>query len=211
MGPGKYRGEDRDEFDGILRRHGAGNWHWNRRRHHMDAGGQRKGEIDVYEKFGEFDSAAEINRAAAAQRAEGDDEAILMIAEENGIDKEDALDYINGDVGELASPLMAAYGKLEVERKVLEPYEIMEDWLQYIRIRCAEDPRMALAVRRKGKSLKGCIAAILEWSMKHQRPVDKEILKAVGITYRVTLGIPGMGRVKQIITEYYLREEAAGS
>lgn len=165
----------------------------------------------MYEKFGEFDSAAEINRAAAAQRAEGDDEAILAIAEENGIDKEDALDYINGDVGELASPLMAAYGKLEVERKVLEPYEIMEDWLQYIRIRCAEDPRMALAVRRKGKSLKGCIAAILEWSMKHQRPVDKEILKAVGITYRVTLGIPGMGRVKQIITEYYLGEEATGS
>lgn len=165
----------------------------------------------MYEKFGEFDSAAEINRAAAAQRAEGDDEAILMIAEENGIDKEDALDYINGDVDELASPLMAAYGKLEVERKVLEPYEIMEDWLQYIRIRCAEDPQMALAVRRKGKSLKGCIAAILEWSMKHQRPVDKEILKAVGITYRVTLGIPGMGRVKQIITEYYLGEEAAGS
>ena len=165
----------------------------------------------MYEKFGEFDSAAEINRAAAAQRAEGDDEAILMIAEENGIDKEDALDYINGDVGELASPLMAAYGKLEVERKVLEPYEIMEDWLQYTRIRCAEDPRMALAVRRKGKSLKGCIAAILEWSMKHQRPVDKEILKAVGITYRVTLGIPGMGRVKQIITEYYLGEEATGS
>ena len=164
----------------------------------------------MYEKFGEFDSAAEINRAAAAQRAEGDDEAILMIAEENGIDKEDALDYING-VGELASPLMAAYGKLEVERKVLEPYEIMEDWLQYIRIRCAEDPRMALAVRRKGKSLKGCIAAILEWSMKHQRPVDKEILKAVGITYRVTLGIPGMGRVKQIITEYYLGEGATGS
>ena len=74
----------------------------------------------MYEKFGEFDSAAEINRAAAAQRAEGDDEAILAIAEENGIDKEDAMDYINGDVGELASPLMAAYGKLEVERKVLE-------------------------------------------------------------------------------------------
>ena len=165
----------------------------------------------MFENFGEFDSAAEINRAAAAQRAEGDDEAVLAIAEENGIDREDAMDYINGDVDELASPLMAAYGKLEVERKVLEPYEIMEDWLQYIRIRCAEEPRMALAVRRKGKSLKGCIAAILMWSMKHQRPVDKEILKAVGITYRVTLGIPGMGRVKQIITEYYLGKEAAGS
>lgn len=165
----------------------------------------------MYDKFGEFDSAAEINRAAAAQRAEGDDKAVLMIAEENGIDREEAMDYINGDVGELASPLMAAYGKLEVERKVLEPYEIMEDWLQYIRIRCAEDPRMALAVRRKGKSLKGCIAAILKWSMRHQRPVDKDILKDAGITFKVTLGIPGMGRVKQIITKYYLGEEETGS
>ena len=30
------------------------------------------------------------------------------------------------------------------------------------------------------------------------------ILKAVGITYKVTLGIPGMGRARQIITDYYL-------
>ena len=165
----------------------------------------------MYDKFGEFDSAAEINRAAAAQRAEGDNEEILMIAAENGIDKEDAMDYIDGCVAALVNPLMAAYGKLAIEGKELQPYEIMEDWLQYIKIRCAEDPDMAVAVRRKGKSLKGCIAAILTWSMKNQRPVDKDILKAVGISYRVTLGIPGMGQAKQIITEYYLGKEADGS
>ena len=95
---------------------------------------------------------------------------------------------------------MAAYGKLEIEAKELIPYEIMEDWLQYIKLRCAEEPEMAVAVRRKGKSLKGCIAALLSWSMRNQKPVDKDILKAVGITYKVTLGIPGMG----IITDYYL-------
>ena len=42
----------------------------------------------------------------------------------------------------------------------------------------------------------------------HVRKVDyydhKDILKAVGITYKVTLGIPGMGRARQIITDYYL-------
>lgn len=161
----------------------------------------------MFDKFGEFDSADEMNRAAAAQRKEGDNEAILAIAEENGIDREDAMDFIDGCVAAFVTPLMAAYGKLDIEAKELKPYEIMEDWLQYIKLRCAEDPEMAVAVRRKGKSLKGCIAALLEWSMKNQRPVDSEILKAVGINYKVTLGIPGMGRAKKIITEYYLGKE----
>lgn len=158
----------------------------------------------MFDKFGEFDSYEEINRAAAAQHAQGDDEAILAIAAENGIDEEDARDYIDGLAEELVTPLMAAYGKLDVESAELKPYEIMEDWLQYIELRCAEEPEMALAVRRKGKSLKGCIAALLVWSMNNQRDVDKAILKAVGVSYRVTLGIPGMGRAKQLITEYYL-------
>ena len=161
----------------------------------------------MFDKFGEFDSADEMNRAAAAQRKEGDNEAILAIAEENGIDKEDAMDFIDGCVAAFVTPLMAAYGKLDIEAKELNPYEIMEDWLQYIKLRCAEEPEMAVAVRRKGKSLKGCIAALLEWSMKNQRPVDNEILKAVRINYKVTLGIPGMGRAKKIITEYYLGKE----
>lgn len=161
----------------------------------------------MFDKFGEFDSADEMNRAAAAQRKEGDNEAILAIAEENGIDKEDAIDFIDGCVAAFVTPLMAAYGKLDIEAKELKPYEIMEDWLQYIKLRCAEEPEMAVAVKRKGKSLKGCIAALLEWSMKNQRPVDNEILKAVRINYKVTLGIPGMGRAKKIITEYYLGKE----
>lgn len=161
----------------------------------------------MFDKFGEFDSADEMNRAAAAQRKEGDNEAILAIAEENGIDKEDAMDFIDGCAAAFVTPLMAAYGKLDIEAEELKPYEIMEDWLQYIKLRCAEEPEMAVAVRRKGKSLKGCIAALLEWSMKNQQPVDKDILKAVGINYKVTLGIPGMGRAKKIITEYYLGKE----
>ena len=161
----------------------------------------------MFDKFGEFDSADEMNRAAAAQRKEGDNEAILAIAEENGIDREDAIDFIDGCVAAFVTPLMAAYGKWDIEAKEMKPYEIMEDWLQYIKLRCAEEPEMAVAVRRKGKSLKGCIAALLEWSMKNQRPVDSEILKAVKINYKVTLGIPGMGRAKKIITEYYLGKE----
>ena len=68
----------------------------------------------LFEKFGEFDSAEELNRAAAAQLAEGDIDAIYGIAEENGIDREDAEDYIDGAAPELCTPIMAALGKLKV-------------------------------------------------------------------------------------------------
>lgn len=159
----------------------------------------------MFDRFGEFNSVEEINEAAAAQLAEGDTEAIYVIAEENGIDREDAEDFIAGDVPELANALMAAYGKLKVEAAELKPYEIMEDWLSYIKVRCREDAEMAAAVRKKGKSLKGCIGELLKWSFKNQHPVDQEILKAAGvIAGRCTLGIPGMGRAKMIITNYYM-------
>lgn len=161
----------------------------------------------MFEKFGEFDSAEEINTAAAAQLAEGDHEAIKTIALENGLDEADAEDYINGDVKELCNPLMAALGKLEIEAAQLTPYEIMEDWVQYIKVNCQENEAMAAAVRKKGRSLKGCIAKILKWSLKNAKDVDKDILKECGITYKVQLGIPGTGTARKIITEYYLGGE----
>lgn len=49
----------------------------------------------MFGKFGEFDSAEEINRAAAAQLKEGDLDAIKTIAEENGLDSEDAEDFLH--------------------------------------------------------------------------------------------------------------------
>ena len=159
----------------------------------------------LYEKFGEFDSAEEINRAAAAQLAEGDIDAVYTIAEENGLDREDAEDYIDGAAPGLCTPIMAALGKLKVEAEELGPQEIMEDWMTYIRIQCAEHPETAAAVRKKGKSLRGCIAKLLVWSFKNAKDVDGEIVKAAGIkqNYPVKLGIPGMARARSIIAEYY--------
>lgn len=164
----------------------------------------------MFDKFGEFDSVQEINEAAAAQLKEGDIEAVYAIAQENGIDREDAEDFIEGAVPELANSLMAAFGKLAVEAEELKPYEIMEDWISYIKVRCQEDERMAAAVRKKGKSLKGCIGELLKWSFKNQHDVDKDILKAAGVSGRCTLGIPGMGRAKEIISGYYLGKQVKG-
>ena len=159
----------------------------------------------MFEKYGEFDSAEEINKAAEEKLAKGDTEAVIGIAIENGIDKEDAEDFIDGAVGELATPLMAALGKIAVEEQDLKPYEIMEDWVSYIKMQCQDNPKMCLAVRRKGKSLKGCIAALLKWSLKNQYQVPQDILKECHISYKCTLGIPGMKRARDIIQEYYMK------
>ncbi len=159
----------------------------------------------MFDKFGEFDSWEEINKAAEGQKAEGDEEALLILAKENGIDKEDAEDYFDGVIQELCTPLTAAFGKLDVENEDLKPKDIMDDWYKYIMTLVAADEQMAIAVRKKGKSLKGCIAKLLKWSFEHQQKVDKDILQAAGVSAsKVTIGIPGMGTAHKIIKEYYL-------
>lgn len=159
----------------------------------------------MYERFGEFNSAEEINETAVNLRREGDTESIKILAKENGIDEDVAEAFLNGDILFLCDSMSAAIGKIDVEAADMKAKEIMADWADYIKARCFEDENMAKAVRRKDKSLKGCIGALLTWSFKNQIPVDKDIMKAAGVTAgRCTLGIPGIGTAKKIITEYYL-------
>lgn len=159
----------------------------------------------MFDKFGEFDSAEEINKAAAGQLAQGDTEAIREIARENGLNPDDAEDYIDGEVPELCNPLMAALGKIKIEEEELKPVEIVEDWVNYIKAQATEHSDMAIAVRKKGKTVKGCIAELLKWSFKNCYPVDKDIVKAADVgTPNVKMGIPGIGHAYEIIKVYYL-------
>lgn len=158
----------------------------------------------MFDKFGEFDSWEELNKAAEGQKENGDEAALIELAIENGFDKEDAEDYFDGTIKELCNPLSAAIAKLRVEEKDLKPQDIMADWLSYIKSECVTDKDFAIYIRKKGRSLKGCIAALLKWSFGHQHDIDKGILKAAGIsTQKVTLGIPGMANAHKIIRDYY--------
>lgn len=158
----------------------------------------------MFDKFGEFDSAEEINKTADGLMNEGDIENILVLAKENGIDEEMVTAFKNGEIPFLCDDMTAAIGKIDVEAAELKPQEIMVDWIEYIKTRCFEKEDMAKAVRKQGKSLKGCIAALLTWSFQNKRDVQKDIVELAKVkANRVTLGIPGMARAKQIITEYY--------
>ena len=159
----------------------------------------------MFDKFGELNSYEEINELAENLFNEGDTESLRAMAEENGIQKDFVEMYLQGDLPVLCDAMTAALGKIDVEVKDLKPEEIMEDWVEYLRGQCMDDPDLAAAVRKKGKSLKGCIAALLKWSFGHQQQIDKDIIKAAGVSAgRVTLGIPGMARAKKIITDYYI-------
>lgn len=159
----------------------------------------------MYSRFGEFDSAEEINEVAVNLRKEGDVESLKELAKENGIDVDIVEVFLEGDLLYLCDTMSAAIGKIEIEAADMKAKEIMMDWADYIKARCFEDENMARAVRKKGKSLKGCIGELLKWSFKNQIPIDSGILKAAGVTAgRCTLGIPGIGTAKKIITSYYL-------
>ena len=158
----------------------------------------------LFEKFGEMNSYKDINELAENLFNENDLESIKVVAKENGIEEEIVDSYINGEIPELCDPLTAALGKIDVESQELQPKEIMQDWVEYLKGQCMENESLALEVRKKEKSLKGCIGALLSWSFKNQQDVDKDIIKAAGVTQKVTLGIPGMGRAKKIIKQYYL-------
>ena len=159
----------------------------------------------MFDKFGEMNSYKEINELADNLFNEGDQESLKEMAKENGIMQEFVEMYLQGDIPVLCDPLTAALGKIDVEAEELKPKEIMEDWVEYLRGQCMENEILAHQVRKKGKSVKGCIVALLKWYFANQIPVGQDILKEAGVKAgRVTLGIPGMARAKKIITDYYM-------
>lgn len=111
----------------------------------------------LFKKFGEFDSVEELNRAAAGQLEQGDIEALKALAKENGIEEEDIEDYINGDVEELATPIMAAIGRVKIEREEAKKFQSREKipclTIASLMTGMLTDESFARKVMKKGKRI----------------------------------------------------------
>lgn len=167
----------------------------------------------MFDKFGEFDSAEELNRAAEAQFKEGDEEAIYAIAEENGIDREDADDYMDGCMPTLTTVIGAACGKIRVEAKDLELKGVVSDWKDVLLEECMNSLELCIAVRKKDKSLKCCLAKMIRFAFENKVQVSDKIVNVTKVTNHgkeeslrgpLYLGIPSKADAKRIIREYYL-------
>lgn len=124
----------------------------------------------MFEKFGEFDSAEELNAAAKGLLEEGDIQSLMELAKENGLEKEDAEDYIDGIVPELTTALMAACGRLKVEEKEAMNKNGSEKMaLNVIRtmvqVMCTDDT-IAIAVMKKGKRISDILETMKEAAKK---------------------------------------------
>lgn len=112
----------------------------------------------MFEKFGEFNSVEELNKAAEGLLAEGDKQSLYVLAEENGIDKEDVQDYIDGTISELGTVFSAAFGRIKVERKDVSENHKKESGNHEVIFNALEamctDEVVAKAVVKKGKRAK---------------------------------------------------------
>lgn len=164
----------------------------------------------MFDKFGEFDSAKEINEKAAELKVAKDEAGLVALAAENGIDKEDAEDYMDDCVEVLASPLMAAVGKLKVEAEELKLKGVLLDWLDELKVICSENEEFAAAVRKKGRDLAGYIAATAEAGYVNRAVVDRRIVeKTVQVkkilgNHELAIGIPDKKTRRELAIKHYL-------
>jgi len=151
----------------------------------------------MFDKFGEFDSVEELNKAAEGFVKEGDFDSLYALAKENGIDREDAQAYIDDETEELATLSMAAQGRLDIEEKedIKDAMEKMAMAVIFLMLRgMCDSEEMQRAVLLKGKRAKNILVAMREEARK----------KASGNT-SVSCGTDR--QLRQIIKSYYMDSE----
>lgn len=160
----------------------------------------------MFKKYGEFNSAEEINTAAATAMEQGDLEAVKELALENGIDEEDAQDYIDGCTFELCTPLMAAAGKIKIEKEAFNDLpSTFEGWLSIINDMMTNEDDVCAGIRKKGKRIEELFGTLLKLSSKNRRLVPDAITKAAGIKEKVYVGDVDIITFKQTVRDYYTK------
>ena len=124
----------------------------------------------LFSKFGEFNSAEELNMSASGLRAEGDIENLKELAKENGIDEYDVEDYINGDIETLVTPITAAMGRLKVELETLDGQikAMCSFYAKFAEVLITENQDVAKGVMKKGARIKGIYDAIYKYASSHK-------------------------------------------
>ena len=159
----------------------------------------------MFDKFGKM-SYDELIRTAKAEKEEGDEEALIALAQENGLDQEDAEDYMDDLTEVLCTPREAAVARIEMEAKDLEVSGIWEEWKGFVLEMCMQEEDLACAVCRKNRSLLGLFGKLLKLGFDSKQRVDKRICKEAGLNDSVYTGIPTRQQVAETISNYYNKD-----
>lgn len=159
----------------------------------------------MFDKFGKMNY-DELIRTAKAEKEEGDEEALIALAQENGLDQEDAEDYMDDLTEVLCTPREAAVARIEMEAKDLEVSGIWEEWKGCVLEMCMQEEDLACAVCRKNRSLLGLFGKLLKLGFDSKQRVDKRICKEAGLNDSVYTGIPTRQQVAETISNYYNKD-----
>ena len=166
-----------------------------------------------------FKTVKELNDKAAELKSAGDLSELVKLAEENGLEKEDAEDYMDSDDPEdcLCNATMAAIGRLNMQEQDLHLESQMKDWKDFIVQMLSDYPvdhagedrdTLANAVFSPDKKLLDVLAAGLKLSSENRITVDMRIIKAAGLPESAAyIGMCGRDDLKRIILDYYMGKQ----
>lgn len=141
----------------------------------------------LWKKFGEQNSAEGINELAKQLRNEGRKNDVYELAEENGIDRDMAELFVNGDIDFICNKMTAAIGKLEKEieqyqkqyvANALEVMEALQSMMARERVKFSvhkygvdididiTGEELADTVRQKGKALSDILKKVFTKAQK---------------------------------------------
>ncbi len=163
-------------------------------------------------KFGEFNSAEELNAAAQGFLEEGDIESLTAMAAENGIEAEDVADFAAGDLPWLATEYSAAVGKLAAERRGWPQKNIVERMAlrvignTLLSMLCDSD-ELVRAVMQKGKRMQGIYDAMRQVAQKHRQGneavsagTDRQLMQIIK-TYYMGTAADLTAKLEELYTE----------
>ena len=139
----------------------------------------------------------ELNKTAEGLKMEGDIESLILLAEENGLEKEDAEDYADEVVE-------AAIGKIKVESEHLNlahstTLSGMRDLIVYT---VTQNEKLQTAAHDPKKSLAECLGKLVAEASRTRYKLPDEIAAAAGIP-TVYMGDISKERAREIIKAYY--------
>ena len=161
----------------------------------------------MFDKFGPL-TYDELNETAKGLKMEGDIESLILLAEENGLDKEDAEDYADGAMEPFVTSLEAAFGKIEVEAAVLkaERSTTLTGMKELIFQVLRNNKQLQIAARNPEKQLAECYGRLFAEASRTRFNLPAAITKAAGLP-NVCIGDLTTERARVIIAEYYGGEE----
>lgn len=158
----------------------------------------------MFGRFGLLKSVEELNAAAEGFLKEGDTESLALLAEENGIDEEDAEDYGDGLTEEFATQTAAAIGRLKVIRREKinkernSRYRQNQTYILQIIKGMLSEPEVAAGIMERENIIQDTVEALKKHSVQTGTDEDmRNLIRAM------VMGEPELKKMAEEIVERY--------